>query len=286
VASPHQASLRDRPVSDFRSGQREDASRSGQRLPAQTREAGHHYPANLRSHEPQQLGGEGLARLRYDPFHRVVRRRELVRTRHRTVGPSLAHRGRDDRPHHPRAERRVRSSEGRRRLLRLTTMRVGLVLLGEAGPASTRPELLTSAWSRGLVLLGLWLRGLAVQARLVAQEFRPRRDSRPSLLVCANSARRCSWWNRFPTCTGSAVRRRGAADAEDARAPDAREAPRREDAPGTTAAQTREDVGGEDRTGVPALKKVRGAPDGRTLAFHFRRMSGALHALDWGNSPP
>jgi hypothetical protein len=42
-----------------------------------------------------------------------------------------------------------------------------------------------------------------------------------------------------------------------------------------------------DRTGtIPRLNKVRVTPDGRTFAFHFRRMSGALYVLDWGGSPP
>jgi Tol biopolymer transport system component len=41
-----------------------------------------------------------------------------------------------------------------------------------------------------------------------------------------------------------------------------------------------------DRTGVPRLIRARVTPDGRTLAFHYRRMTGALYVLDWGDSPP
>ena len=41
-----------------------------------------------------------------------------------------------------------------------------------------------------------------------------------------------------------------------------------------------------DSTAVPRILKVRVTPDGRTLAFHFPRMSGSLYVLDWGTAPP
>jgi dipeptidyl aminopeptidase/acylaminoacyl peptidase len=41
-----------------------------------------------------------------------------------------------------------------------------------------------------------------------------------------------------------------------------------------------------DPTGVPLVLAVRVTPDGRTFAFHYRRMSGTLYVLDWGGSPP
>jgi hypothetical protein len=41
-----------------------------------------------------------------------------------------------------------------------------------------------------------------------------------------------------------------------------------------------------DPTGVPLIIAVRVTPDGRTFAFHYRRMSGTLYVLDWGDSAP
>ena len=41
-----------------------------------------------------------------------------------------------------------------------------------------------------------------------------------------------------------------------------------------------------DPTGVPLIISVRVTPDGRTFAFHYRRMSGTLYVLDWGESAP
>ena len=39
-------------------------------------------------------------------------------------------------------------------------------------------------------------------------------------------------------------------------------------------------------TGVPVVLGARVTPDGRTFAFHYRRMSGTLYVLDWGGSLP
>jgi hypothetical protein len=41
-----------------------------------------------------------------------------------------------------------------------------------------------------------------------------------------------------------------------------------------------------DRAGVTRIIKARSSADGRTIAFDFRRMGGALFELDWGGSPP
>jgi len=41
-----------------------------------------------------------------------------------------------------------------------------------------------------------------------------------------------------------------------------------------------------DRAGVTRIIKARASADGRTIAFHFRRMGGSLYELDWGGSPP
>ena len=41
-----------------------------------------------------------------------------------------------------------------------------------------------------------------------------------------------------------------------------------------------------DPAGVPVNIRARATPDGRTIAFQFRRMNSVLTTVDWGGHPP